>query len=275
MPGRPESPANRALAWLYCPPPQRRLLAALCALEAQIGASLAAGLDHQIAHTRLAWWREECARCAQGRPSHPLTRELAELLAPIDAHSLEGLSGVVDTATWDLAAATFDTRRELSGYCERWSAAMIEPLARLAEPTLARGQARAIGAALRELELLLALAGEARRGRLRLPLDELARAGAAAEQLAQPPWQPHLSALIAERHRAARAALRAGVAALAPAAQAALGGVIVWAAINCAHSRRAQALLPQAHPAGTPHALSDGWHAWRAARRAGRGRGLA
>src|ERR1700689_2820915 len=152
MPGRPDFPANRALAWLYCPPAQRRLLAALCALEGQIGASLAAGLDHQLAHTRLAWWREECARCAQGRPSHPITRELAELLAPIDAHSLEGLCGFVDTATWDLAAASFATRRELSGYCERWSAAMIEPLARLAEPTLAPGQARSLGARLSWLD---------------------------------------------------------------------------------------------------------------------------
>jgi phytoene/squalene synthetase len=275
MPGRPDSPANRALAWLYCPPTQRRLLAALCALEAQIGASLASGLDHQVAHTRLAWWREECARCVQGRASHPITRELAVLLAPVDAHSLEGLSGLVDTAAWDLAAATFDTRRELSGYCERWSAAMIEPLARLAEPTLEPGQARAIGASLREIELLLALAGEARRGRLRLPLDELARARAAPEELARPPWQANLAALIADRHRALRAALTAGVAALTPMAQAALRGVIVWAAIDCAHSRRAQALLPRANLAGVPHALADGWRAWRAARRAGRGMGLA
>ena len=274
MPGRPDFPANRALAWLYCPPAQRRLLAALCALEGQIGASLAAGLDHQLAHTRLAWWREECARCAQGRPSHPITRELAELLAPIDAHSLEGLCGFVDTATWDLAAASFATRRELSGYCERWSAAMIEPLARLAEPTLAPGQARSLGARLRELELLLALAGEARRGRLRLPLDELARAGAAAEQLARPPWQPGLSALLEDRHRALRAALTAGVAELAPTAQAALRGLIVWASIDCAHSRRAQALLPRANLEGVPHALADGWRAWRAARRAASGRGL-
>jgi phytoene/squalene synthetase len=151
---------------------------------------------------------------------------------------------------------------------------MIEPLARLAAPTLAPGQARTLGARLRELELLLALAGEARRGRLRLPLDELARAGAAAEQLARPPWQPGLTALLEDRHRALRAALAAGVAELAPTAQAALRGLIVWASIDCAHSRRAQALLPRANLEGVPHALSDGWRAWRAARRAASGRGL-
>ena len=50
---------------------------------------------------------------------------------------------------------------------------MIEPLVRHAAPGLAPAAGRALGAALRELELLLALAPEARAGRLRLPLDEL------------------------------------------------------------------------------------------------------
>ena len=274
MPARPETPATRALAWLYCSPKQRALFAALCGLERQIGASLSAGLDHQLAHTRLAWWREECARCAQGRASHPLTREISARLAPVDTPSLEGLAGFVDTAVWDLATATFETRRELTSYCERWSAAMIEPLACCGEPTLERAEARTLGASLREIELLLALASEARGGRLRIPLDELAQVKAAPEELAQPPWQSGLTALIEDRHRQLRAALRASVAALSPAAQSALRGVIVWAALDCAHSVRAQALLPRASLGREPQALFDGWRAWRAARRADAGRGL-
>ena len=48
-PARPGPSATRALAWLYAPEPQRPLLAALWALEAEIGASLQPGLDHQVA----------------------------------------------------------------------------------------------------------------------------------------------------------------------------------------------------------------------------------
>jgi phytoene synthase len=275
MPARPEWPATRVLAWLYSSSAQRPSLAALCAIEHEIAASVRPGLDHQVAHARLAWWREECRRCAAGQPEHPLTRELAAALAPAARATLAGLPGLVDTAVWDLAAATFETRRELDGYCERWSAGMIEPLGTLAVPAARPESLRALGRSLRELELLLALVPDANAGRLRLPLDELAQAGAAPEELARPPWQAGLVALIGTRHRALRAQLVESVSALGGAPQAALRGVVVWAAIAAHASVRAQARLPHANGRGDPHAWSDGWRAWRAARRATAGRGLA
>jgi 15-cis-phytoene synthase len=271
MPARPDSPATRALAWLYAPAAQRPLLAALCALEREISASLRRGLDHHVAHTRLAWWREECARCAQGRPTHPLTRELSASVTPAAVSALAGLAGLVDTAEWDLAAATFGTRRELSGYCERWSDALVEPLARCAAPDLGPAPARALGRTLRELELLLSIVPDARAGRIRLPLEELEHAQATPAQLAQPPWPAHLAQLVRERHRQLRAALVASVNALAPASQAPLRGLIVWAALAASHSARAERDLPRASLARDHHAPLDGWRAWRAARRADAG----
>src|SRR5207302_430432 len=130
-------PAARALAWLYSPRALREPLATLFALEREIGESLRPGLDTQLAHARLAWWREECERSTQARPSHPLTRELGALFAASGLAPPAGLAGLVDIAVWDLAAATFGTRRELEGYCERWSAAMIEPAVQLAAPAAA------------------------------------------------------------------------------------------------------------------------------------------
>src|SRR5207248_2303052 len=135
------------------PLPEREPLATLFALEREIGESLRPGLDTQVAHARLAWWREECERSTQARPSHPLTRELGALFAASGLAPPAGLAGLVDTAVWDLAAATFGTRRELEGYCERWSAAMIEPAVQLAAPAAAE-PARALGRSLREIELL-------------------------------------------------------------------------------------------------------------------------
>jgi hypothetical protein len=80
---------------------------------------------------------------------------------------------------------------------------------------------------------------------------------------------------VRERHRALRAAIAASVNALARDTQAALRGLIVWAALACAQSVRAQALLPRASLARDHHAPLDGWRAWRAARRADAGRGMA
>src|SRR6516225_6124755 len=98
IPAAPDASAARALAWLYSPPLQRPALEALCGIEGEIAASVAPGLDHQVAHARLAWWREECTRCAAGRPAHPLTRALGECFAGRDRAPLAGLAGLVDTA---------------------------------------------------------------------------------------------------------------------------------------------------------------------------------
>jgi len=265
---QPELSATRRLAWLYSSAQQRLAIAGLTALEREIGASLRPGLDHQVAHTRLEWWREECARTARGHPTHPLTRELAGLFGPRGGAPLHDLGGLVDTAVWDLARATFDTRPELAAYCERWSAAMIVPLVRLAAPGSSFAQVPALGASLREIELLLSLAADARAGRLRVPLDELERAQVPPETLAQPPWPAPLAALLRKRHGELRDALGAAVDALTPQLRQPLRGLIVWATMACTASGRAQARLPEASGPRDHHAALDGWRAWRAARAA-------
>lgn len=270
--GRPEGSATRALAWVYAPPNQRPLLGALCAIEAEVGASLKPGLDHHIAHLRLEWWRAECARTAAGAPTHPLTRAVVEHLGGRDPAALAGLAGLVDAAVWDLAAATFETRRELSGYCERWAGAILVPLARFAAPEVGSAPVRALGAALREGELLVRLAPEARAGRLRLPLDELAAAAVDPTRLGEPPWPPALGALLRARHAQLRAQLAAAVAAVPRAAQAPLSPLLVWAALASAASRRGERRLPEALLGSDDPALLDGWRAWRAAHRARGGR---
>src|SRR5439155_1410878 len=135
--------------------------------------------------------------------------------------------------------------------------ALIERLARFALPGIAPDCCRAFGRGLREIEMLGARARDARAGRLRLPLDELARAHAAPQTRAQPPWAAGLAALVRERHRQVRAALAASVAALASHEQAALRGLLVWAALACGHSRRAERALPGALPSGDHPAPLD------------------
>jgi phytoene synthase len=271
-PPRPAPSATRALVRLYAPGIQQPLLAALLGLEDEIGASLKPGLDHQVAHLRLEWWRAECERTAQGTPGHPFTRALAAALAGRDMALLGGLRGLVDTAAWDLAAATFETRRELTGYCERWAEAIVVPLARFAAPEVDRAASRALGAALHEGELLRSLASDACAGRLRLPLDELASAQVDPSRLASPPWPATLTALVSARHGALRAELAAAAARLPREAQPPLRALLVWAALTSAASRRAARRLPEAPSGRDDHAMLDGWRAWRAARAAAAGR---
>ena len=271
MSARPEADTPRFLAWLYSTPAQQPVLAALCAIEREVGASLRPGADHQVSHTRLEWWREECARCAAGHPAHPLTRELRihlERLAPaprVDA-LLAGLSGLTDTATWDLSGATFERRAELTAYCRRWAAAMVVPLGTSALDWTG------FGAALCELELLGHLARDARCGRVRIPLDELEQARVAPPALATPPWPPELVGILQGRHQALRQQLAAAVAELPPSIQQSDCGLLVWAALAWQASQRAERALPRAPAASIAGAATANWRAWRAARSAAAGR---
>ncbi|HVO45472.1 MAG TPA: squalene/phytoene synthase family protein [Steroidobacteraceae bacterium] len=275
----PDAGRARYFAWLYSPPPQQQILEALLGIEGEIGASLRPGLDHHVAHTRLQWWREECERCAKGQSVHPLTTQLqAAAVGPVT-----GLAGLVDTAVWDLAGATFETRRELKAYCDRWAAALIPPLlaAQQIADSVAAGAATAtatpspmiaMGSALRELDMLSLLAREAHSGRLRLPLDELERAGLDPGGLARPPWPEPLAKLIAERHAALRADLARAVADLSASEQLTLRGLLAWTALAVRESRQSERALPGVHEPGRLDTLAETWCAWRAARRATTGR---
>ena len=200
--------------------------------------------------------------------------------------ALPDISGFVDTAVWDLASATFETRKELAAYCERWAEAMFEPAAsvaargaaasaraaQIAQPAPAAPSAtsrwRALGAAVREIELLAHLGPEAHAGRLRVPLDELERAGVDPKDIPKPPWAAPLAALLAERHVALRTTVANTVAEIEHEAQASYRGLLVWAALAWRMSLRAEGALPGMITPGRFHALTDGWQAWRAARRA-------
>jgi phytoene/squalene synthetase len=223
---------------------------------------------------------------------HPLTRELVK--ASGDPSRLAGIRGFVDTAVWDLASATFETRKELTAYCERWAAAMFEtaappgPAAGVADAASVAGAAgmaggaggepskaarvRALGAAVRELEMLENLALEAHAGRLRVPLDELERAGVDVHDLPKSPWPAALGTVLSQRHEVLRAIIRDGIGIFGREEQPGLRGLLAWSALAWRQSTRAQRALPGTIQPRRYDALAEGWQAWRAARRATAGK---
>jgi len=242
------------------------VLSRLCELEAEIRKSLT--LPHEVAHARLAWWQEECERLAAGAPRHPLTQALvaAQLPTPL----AKNCAGLVDTAVWDLAQATFETQRDVTAYCERWAAAVVEPAARQAAPQAASW--RTLGAVLREIELLAFVHREAQLGRLRLPLDELARAHLAPEELSAATCPAAAMGVLCARHEALRHALEAAVPEVVPGGeQPAVRGLLVWVQLAWRLSRQAQRALPVWLAPQSAGGWAYGWAAWRAARAAQRG----
>ncbi len=229
------------------------ILKSLFGIELEINAALQPGLEHNVAHVRMAWWSEETARLRGGYAMHPLTRALlAQRPAAVSTSSgspaLAGpdIRGLVDIATWDLAAATFDTGRELAGYCDRWAQAVPQLAATWAAPErsaeIARHFGHGLGVALCELEMLVSLQDSARQGRVRIPLDELTALDVAPALWRSRPGLRRCVPRLRERHRQLRRAVLESCALLrSPAERAAQRGLLVWAALMQQHSRRAEA----------------------------------
>jgi phytoene/squalene synthetase len=261
----------RYFAWLYAGGRMQALLTPLFGIESEIAAALKPGLEHSVAHVRMGWWAEEAARLRAGHALHPLTRAL--LAQRPAGGTAADISGLVDVATWDLAGATFETRTELAGYCERWARAVPQLAATWAAADLPAPRAQqfgqAIGVALCELDMLVGLEHSARLGRLRLPLEELSALGVAPEALARTPWPAALCDRLRARHQDLRRALTSSCAVLhAPGHRAALRGLLVWAAVMQQHSRRAERALPRSWERSRWNGIGDSVGAWRAARRA-------
>jgi phytoene synthase len=189
----------RYFSLLYTPEPKRAAVTALYVVAAEIHES-ARSANHDVAHTRLAWWRAEIERLVNGSPQHPAMRALnAE-----DARRRSGYSKLHELAAaadMDLARMTYANAQELRAYAVRSGGALAELIAsELAAPDTLDPETRAhavrIGAGVRRAEILRDLRQDAHEGRLYAPLDELDAQGLTQAQLHARDCDPRLKNLL-------------------------------------------------------------------------------
>jgi phytoene synthase len=170
----PGSP--RYFSLLYTPPEKREVLTALYVVALEIADS-ARSVSHDVAHTRLAWWRNEVDRLANEMPQHPAARVLLPLRT-VPGLQLARFNDLMLAADADLACLTFSTRAELTAYTERSGGALFEIAARwVAAPTelsvATASTVSRLGALVREVEILRDVRQDAVDGRVYLPLAML------------------------------------------------------------------------------------------------------
>src|SRR5262245_19060567 len=123
-------------------------------------------------------WADEVRRCYEGRPRTELGRDLAAALArfPIPRACFED---IVAGCRMDLAVARYATFADLATYCRRVASAVglasIEIFGYRNPAT--RAYAVELGLALQLTNILRDVAADAARGRIYVPLEDLARFG--------------------------------------------------------------------------------------------------
>jgi len=174
--------ANFSLGFRLLPRSKRRAVYAAyaaCRIPDDIVDEAGGRPDSEV-RARLDEWEREVVGTYEGRPSRPETRALAEVLRDVPIPRV-ALLGLIDGCRMDLERRRYATFPELERYCEL-VAVTISDIS-LAIFGTVRDEAHALG---RHLAMALQLTNICRdvgedvgRGRIYLPLDELAAHGVA------------------------------------------------------------------------------------------------
>ena len=186
---RTASPGSlRYFALLYAPPERRDAIAALFVIDSELRES-ARNANHDVAHTRLQWWRAEIDRLANRNSQHPATR-LLQSQHGADSTVFAKLHELVAAADMDLARMTYNNAQELRAYCARSAGALMETIAsQLAPNTIDAATSSVInrlGTGIREVEIVRDLRQDAHEGRVYLPVEEMDRLNIRQQDLDRP-----------------------------------------------------------------------------------------
>jgi len=173
-----KSASNLALAFVLLPKAKRDGMSALYAFCREIDDVSDDELRPvEARRVRLAAWRADIARaCAQGEPSFPVNRDLKPFIA---RHRLpyEHFDELIRGVEMDLDIKRYETFRDLEDYCYRVASVVgllsIEIFGY--QNPACRDYANYLGKALQLTNILRDVRSDAERGRIYLPLAELAR----------------------------------------------------------------------------------------------------
>jgi phytoene synthase len=175
------------------------------------------GVGEAEALAALERWRRELDAVYAGGPSpaHPAAQRLGDTVRRFRLTRAH-FETILDALADDVRPRRFPDRAALERWCEAQSSTLgylcLEILG-AAGPT-AHAYARDLGVALQLANILRDVDEDAQRGRLYLPVDELARAGASPEDVLARRWSPgyaRAAAALAERARELVARGRAGL----------------------------------------------------------------
>ena len=168
----------------FLTPQRRRAITALYAFCREVDDVVDECTDDNVARTTLAWWRGEVAAIYGGTPQHPVSQALVPLVKQFNLPQ-EHLLEIIDGMEMDLNQQQYADFKSLQLYCYR-VASVVGLLA--AEIFGYRDRktlkyAHDLGIALQLTNIIRDVGEDARRGRIYLPQDELAKFGVSSSDI--------------------------------------------------------------------------------------------
>jgi phytoene synthase len=173
-------------SFLFLPEEQRRAITALYAFCREVDDVVDECSDAAVARMKLAWWRQEVAAAFHGSPQHPVARALAEVSGRFDLPEAR-LNDIIDGMQMDLDRNRYPSFDELQPYCHRVAGVVGLLSAGIFgyRDTATLDYAATLGTAFQLTNIIRDVGEDARRNRIYLPLDELARHGVSESDILQ------------------------------------------------------------------------------------------
>jgi 15-cis-phytoene synthase len=169
-------------SFLFLPPERRRAITALYAFCREVDDVVDECTDAAIARTKLAWWRNEIAEVFAGTPQHPVGKALSAVVGQFRLPQSRFLE-IIDGMEMDLDYNRYPDFATLQVYCHRVAGVvglMAAEIFGYRDPATLR-YAENLGTAFQLTNIIRDVGEDARRNRVYLPLDELARFGVSAD----------------------------------------------------------------------------------------------
>jgi 15-cis-phytoene synthase len=184
-------------SFLFLPPERQRAIMALYAFCREVDDVVDETADMQIAQTKLDWWRKETAEIHGGKPTHPVTQALAEVVKSFDLPR-DKLLEIIDGMQMDLQQTRYLDFKALELYCYRVASVVgllaVEIFGYTDPQTLK--YAHDLGIAFQLTNIIRDVGEDARRGRIYLPINELQQFNVTAKQITDATYNDNFRALM-------------------------------------------------------------------------------
>ncbi len=160
----------------FLPAQQRHAITALYAFCREVDDTVDESSDIALAKTKLDWWREEIHQTFLQKATHPVGKALQSAIREFDFHE-EYFMEIIDGMEMDLYQTSYADFSQLSLYCFRVASVVgllsAEIFTYQDRHTLK--YAETLGIALQLTNIIRDVREDAQRGRIYLPLDEMAQ----------------------------------------------------------------------------------------------------
>ena len=171
-------------SFLFLPPERRRAITALYAFCREVDDVVDECTDTEVARTKLAWWHKEIAGTFSGSAQHPVAQALIPVVRTFNLPQSH-FHDVIDGMEMDLRYNRYPDFATLQSYCHRVAGVvglMAAEIFGYRDPATLK-YAEHLGTAFQLTNIIRDVGEDARRGRVYLPIDELARFGLSATDI--------------------------------------------------------------------------------------------